>query len=130
MTVDNTQFIPVNSVLNMKPSLGPIPADQVVPWAVIAIVNIILVKHLMGASWIVTILSICWGASTWWILTGSDSSQFLSKFHPPPVWGYGNLLYVSPLVKYLDLTRENEPPARALTPRRQKRQPRTRKIRF
>jgi hypothetical protein len=89
-------FIPVNGALNLKPSFGPIPADQIIPWSVIALANL-LASRIFEFSWIFTILSTGWGIGTWWILTGSDASRFLSKFHSPPTWLYGGLSYYSPL---------------------------------
>jgi len=94
---DPNEFIAVNGALNLKPSFGPIPADQVIPWSVIVLANIVVANRILGLSWITTILSTGWGIATWWILTGSDASRFLSKFHSPPLWLYGNLTYYSPL---------------------------------
>jgi hypothetical protein len=96
-------FVPVNGAINMKPGFGPIPADQLVPWCVIALFNIVIVNRIFGAGWIPTILCIGWGAATWWVLTGSDASRFLSKFHSPPSWCYGHLAYFTPLAPYPDL---------------------------
>lgn len=90
-------FIPVNGAINIKPGFGPIPADQLIPWCVIALFNIVIVNRILGAGWIPTILCIGWGAMTWWVLTGSDASRFLSKFHSPPNWCYGHLSYFTPL---------------------------------
>ncbi|MEM9817782.1 MAG: hypothetical protein AAF827_15445 [Cyanobacteria bacterium P01_D01_bin.6] len=97
MVAKPEEFIPINGALSLKPSLGPIPADQVFPWACIVLGNLFVVKSLLGLSWIVTILSIGWSIATWWILTGSDTGKFLSKFHAPPFWMYGCAQYASPL---------------------------------
>lgn len=94
---DPNEFIPVNGALNLKPSFGPIPADQLIPWSVIVLANVVVANRILGLSWLVTILSTGWGIVTWWLLTGSDASRFLSKFHSPPNWLYGNLPYCSPL---------------------------------
>ncbi len=96
-------FVPVNGAINMKPGFGPIPADQLIPWCVIALFNIVIVNRIFGAGWIPTILCIGWGVATWWVLTGSDASRFLSKFHSPPSWCYGHLVYFTPLAPYPDL---------------------------
>lgn len=117
MAVDPDKYIPVNGALNLKPTLGPIPADQVFPWAVIILGNIFVVKSLMGMSWVITILSCGWGIATWWILTGSDSGKFLSKFHPPPFWLYGCAQSASPLEV---APRETEEPQRFKGKRRRK----------
>lgn len=119
-------FIQVNGALNLKPSFGPIPADQLIPWSVIALANVIVANRILGLSWIITILSICWGMATWWILTGSDASRFLSKFHPTPYWLYGNLHYSSPL----DPGQSRDPKkAKRKRNRKQKRSRRPKRIR-
>lgn len=105
-TESSEEFIPVNTALSMKPALGPIPADQVFPWSAIVLANLVVVRSLLGLSWIITILSCGWGIATWWILTGSDSSKFLSKFHPPPFWVYGCAQHYSPLEPLLDLVKK------------------------
>ncbi|MEM9807773.1 MAG: hypothetical protein AAF959_21105 [Cyanobacteria bacterium P01_D01_bin.56] len=94
---DPNEFIPVNGALNLKPSLGPIPGDQIVPWTMILLANLLVIRQILGLSWLITGLSICWGIGTWWILTGSDSAKFLAKFHSPPLWLYGSLPFDSPL---------------------------------
>ncbi|MEM9152547.1 MAG: hypothetical protein AAGB19_19110 [Cyanobacteria bacterium P01_F01_bin.3] len=103
MAAEPDEYISINAALSMKPSLGPIPADQVFPWAVIVLGNIFVVKSLLGLSWVITILSISWGIATWWILTGSDSGKFLSKFHAPPFWVYGCAQHYSVLAIHPDL---------------------------
>lgn len=97
MAANPDEFIAVNGALKLKPSFGPIPADQIIPWSIIILANILIANRLLGLSWIITILSTGWGIATWWILTGSDASRFLSKFHSPPVWLYGNVIYSSPV---------------------------------
>ena len=120
-------FVPVNGAINMKPGFGPIPADQLVPWCVIALFNIVIVNRIFGAGWIPTILCIGWGVATWWVLTGSDASRFLSKFHSPPSWCYGHLAYFTPLDPYPDLNPRKKIKKRAKrrkTPKNSRNRPR------
>ncbi len=120
-------FIPVNGAINMKPGFGPIPADQLVPWCVIALFNIVIVNRIFGAGWIPTILCIGWGVATWWVLTGSDASRFLSKFHSPPSWCYGHLAYFTPLAPYPDFNPRKKIKKRAKrrkTPKNSRNRPR------
>ena len=107
-TPDPNEFIPVNGALNLKPALGPIPGDQIVPWTMIVLANLLIIKQIFGLSWLITGLSICWGIGTWWILTGSDSAKFLSKFHSPPLWLYGNLPFDSPLTPTSSIATEGK----------------------
>jgi len=91
------EFIPVNQVLNLKPRLGPIPGDQVVPWVSILLVAYIVCQGLLGLPWTTTILISGWGIGTWWVLTGDAAWKFLSKFYGTPHWVIGHLMYQSPL---------------------------------
>jgi hypothetical protein len=95
----DNDFVPVNQVLNLKPRLGPIPGEQVFPWAVIMLAAYIICQGLLGLSWIVTGLVAGWGIATWWALTGDESWRFLSKFRGVPDWTMGNLEYTSLLEK-------------------------------
>lgn len=85
------RFRAVNPTLGKAPKLGPFPADQVFPWAAICLISYWVAKLVFGLSWLWTGVIAAWGISTWWILTGSRSWKFLSKFLPTPIWvrGYG-----------------------------------------
>ncbi len=89
---------PVNQTLGMQPRFGPFPADQLVPWLVIGFTCYFLLHGLLQLSWLWVILAIGWGCSTWWLLTGSKSWKFLSKFLNPPTWSRGRVRYRSFLV--------------------------------
>ena len=79
----------INPYLDQKPNIGPFPADQVIPWALIAGVSYYVFKVLFGLTWLWTGMLAGWGMATWWILTGSKGWRFLSKFVPTPHWGRG-----------------------------------------
>lgn len=87
------EFIPVNQVLNLKPRLGPVPGEQVIPWSVIFFVSYIFCQGMLGMSWLATGLVAAWGVGTWWCVTGDASWRFLTKFTGVPVWTRGNLTY-------------------------------------
>lgn len=96
------EFRPVNQILGAKPSLGPIPADQIFPWAIIALASYFIVNGFFGSffpdewqKWLWTILIAGWGMATWWILTGGRSWRFLSKFMGVPTWTRGTARYKS-----------------------------------
>ena len=44
------EFIPVNQVLNLKPRLGPVPGEQVIPWSIIFLVSYIFCQGMLGLS--------------------------------------------------------------------------------
>ncbi len=101
-------FRPVNRILGTQPSLGPLPADQIFPWTVIALAAYFIVNGIFGNlfdddfhKWLWTTLIAGWGMGTWWILTGGRSWRFLSKFIGVPTWTRGIARYQSFLsVKY------------------------------
>jgi hypothetical protein len=103
MTQDNDKdFRPVNQILGSQPSLGPIPADQILPWTVIALASYFIVNGVFGGffsddfqKWLWMILITAWGMATWWILTGGRSWRFLSKFIGVPTWTRGFARYQS-----------------------------------
>ena len=97
MSVQNPDdFIPVNQVLNMKPNLGPIPGEQLIPWASIGLGSF-MITSLLSLSWMYCFFMIVWGVATWWGLTGSESWRFLSKFRRVPNWTIGQCDYKSPI---------------------------------
>ncbi|KOP25317.1 hypothetical protein AMR41_18120 [Hapalosiphon sp. MRB220] len=96
------EFRPVNQILGAQPSLGPIPADQVLPWTVIALVSYFIINGIFGGffkdefqKWLWMLLITGWGMATWWILTGGRSWRFLSKFIGVPTWTRGFARYQS-----------------------------------
>jgi len=87
---------PVNSLLGQKPSLGPIPGDQVVPWAIMAALWL-AVKLFFGVPWTWTGAFLLWSISIWWILTGKKAWRFLNRFIRCPKWAKTYRRYESPL---------------------------------
>ncbi|MEA5464230.1 hypothetical protein [Leptothoe sp. PORK10 BA2] len=88
-----SKFRPVNTILGSQPRLGPIPADQIIPWFCIT-----GAAYLMGRgfnlSWVSIGFITAWGVSTWWILTGGKSWKFTAKFVPTPTWSRGYARYL------------------------------------
>jgi len=90
------EYRAVNSLVGEKPSLGPIPGNQVVPWVVIAAISI-GVKLTFGVPWLWAGAFFFWGIGSWWILTGKRAWRFLNRFVRCPRWGKGYRQYQSPL---------------------------------
>jgi hypothetical protein len=96
------EFRPVNQILGSQPSLGPIPADQIIPWAVIALSVYFIINGVFSGlfeddfqRWLWIVLMTGWGMATWWILTGGKSWRFLSKLIAVPTWTRGFARYQS-----------------------------------
>jgi uncharacterized membrane protein (GlpM family) len=64
-----TKFRPVNTILGSQPRLGPIPADQIIPWFCITGASYLIGRGL-NLDWLLIGFIAAWGMSTWWILTG------------------------------------------------------------
>jgi len=75
----------VNQYLGAKPALGPIPADQVLPWAGI-IVGVYVGGSFFGANYGQMAFLAALFCSTWWSLTGAKPYRYLGKWLVPPVW--------------------------------------------
>lgn len=95
MSNKEDKFRSVNTILGTQPKLGPFPAEQVFPWAVIAFGSYFLFKAVLHFTWLWTCLIAAWGMATWWVLTGGQSWRFLSKFHKTPYWVRGFPRYQS-----------------------------------
>jgi hypothetical protein len=92
MAQEQNQFRTINPMLGAQPQLGPIPAEQVIPWTIILGLSYI-VAQTISLSWIQMGFLVAWGISTWWVLTGKKSWRFLSKFQPTPNWTRGYAQY-------------------------------------
>lgn len=90
---NSRKFRFVNPSLGTAPKVGPFPADQVVPWTAIFLTSYYVCKVVFGLSWLWTGIVAGWGMSTWWVLTGSKSWRFLSKFVTTPTWTRGYARY-------------------------------------
>ncbi|WP_013334316.1 hypothetical protein [Gloeothece verrucosa] len=103
MKQENTsEFRTVNQILGTQPSLGPIPANQIIPWVIIFLTSYFIINGIFGGfflgefqKWLWITLMAAWGIATWWILTGNKSWRFLSKFIGVPNWTRGFPRYQS-----------------------------------
>jgi hypothetical protein len=88
--MSNGRFRQVNQMLGSRPSLGPIPADLVLPWGGITVIILILTRSIFVMDWAWTVGLIVWGCASWAVLTGTKPYKFLSKFLiPPQRWSKG-----------------------------------------
>lgn len=104
--IRDKEFRPVNQILGTQPSLGPIPADQILPWTLITLASYFVISGIFGglfkdefSKWLWMALVTGWGITTWWILTSGRSWSFLSKFIGVPKWTRGFARYQSLLLE-------------------------------
>jgi hypothetical protein len=86
-------FRRVNPSLGKQPNIGPLPADQLIPWVVIFLCFYYIFHGIFGLDWVWTGSAIAWGCSTWWVMTARGAYRWLSMFLPTPKWGVGFARY-------------------------------------
>ncbi len=86
MESEKSKYRKVNGTLGKQPSIGPFPADQLVPWAIICGSSYYLAHGLLRLNWVWTISIAAWGISTWWVMTANGAWRILSKFVSTPNW--------------------------------------------
>ncbi len=96
MSKSQDDFRPVNQLLGASPNLGPVPANQVIPWLVILVIGLSLGSFL-AVPWHWCLAFIFWGIATYWLLTGNNPWRFLARFRSTPNWLRGHPFYTSPL---------------------------------
>ena len=88
----------VNRILGEQPKSGPFPADQVLPWGMIGITNLIVFHYMFKAGWLAVSVSTAWGWATYWTL--SSNKTFFSKFIGVPRLSKGYMRHQSLLTSY------------------------------
>ena len=74
----------VNKLLGARASIGPIPADQFLPWAIIGGISYFIFVAILSASyfnWIAIWVCLAMG---WWALTGNKTYRFIKSWALPP----------------------------------------------
>lgn len=90
-------FIKVNKALGKIPSIGPVPANQILPWIGILIASWLVTMEFFDWGLAVFFAMSLWLIATWWLLTGKRAYQFLDRFKSPPDtdWITGYVRYTS-----------------------------------
>ena len=94
-----TDEIFLNPNYGKIPSIGPIPATQLLPWSIIVVLSYIVTKFFIDLGLMAWAFGSVWGISTWWLLTGENPASFLNLFRPAPGkdWIGSDLFWRSPL---------------------------------
>lgn len=95
---EESTFRTVNQTLGTSPSVGPLPGNQFIPWAAIAILAFFIGQGLLGLGLLKTAFLAAWWIGSWWILTGNQPWKHLSKHVGVPQWAIGYVMY-QPLLK-------------------------------
>jgi hypothetical protein len=80
----------VNKLLGEKASIGPIPAEQLVPWVAIGGASFFIIKMMLAQSALTWLLCWFWLNGSWWLLTGDKTYQFIKSWVRPPGWDWTN----------------------------------------
>ena len=94
------ELIKVNELLGKQPSIGLLPANQILPIAIIIISCYALIQGILGLGFICMGLISFWLVATWLLLTGKNPDQYVNKFRKPihKNWSIGGTFYISPLL--------------------------------
>lgn len=92
-------FIKVNQILGKQASIGPIPADQIVPWMLLIGIAYFLTQGLFSFGMPVFLFVAAWFCIAWWLLTGKRPHLFVDRFRGTPGtdWINGEAAYLSPI---------------------------------
>jgi hypothetical protein len=90
---ESKQFRPVNQSLGQQPSLGPIPANLLMPSMVILLTVYGVSQTLLHLDFAWFLLLSVWLLCTWWIVVGEQPWRFTNKFIPVPDWDRGYVQY-------------------------------------
>ena len=90
------QFIKYNYILGKQPSMGPVPANQIVPWLGLIVISYVITNGFLslGLTWFFAIAF--WLIASWWLLTGSKPYKFMNQWRNAPGtnWFNGNKRYI------------------------------------
>lgn len=87
-------FRVVNQSLGQQPTLGPIPANLLVPSGIILVLAYFLTQVLLHLGFAVFMVVSAWGISSWWIVVGEKTWKFTHKFVAVPDWKRGHVRYI------------------------------------
>jgi len=92
-------FVKVNRILGKQASIGPVPADQLLPWMILISIAYFLTQGLFSLGMPVFLFVGAWFCVTWWLLTGKQPHLFVDRFRNPPGtdWINGGNPYLSPI---------------------------------
>jgi hypothetical protein len=90
-------MISVNKTLDKQPTIFLIPANQIIPWAIIFLLTFYICYQFLQLNFVWTILMTGWGCSTWWILTINGYHHFFSRLMKTPNWVRA-ITYYEPLI--------------------------------
>lgn len=98
-------FVKFNKILGKQASIGFIPAEQLIPFILIAITCYTVTNGFFSLGNVWFGVSTLWLGLSWWLLTGQQPHLFIDKFRNPPGaksggdWIDGRTLYISPIPK-------------------------------
>lgn len=95
---DIKSFRRINQALGKQPKIGPFPAGQIIPFAIVLFFSW-SIKELFHLSWLNTALFAAWLMGTSWILTGTRAWRFFSKFVSTPYFARAAVRYESLLIR-------------------------------
>ena len=79
----DNKFIKVPKIYQQEASIGPVPADQLVPWAGLVITSFFVCEVILSLGLTFWGVSSVWLIASWWFLTGKKSYQYTDLWIMP-----------------------------------------------
>lgn len=98
-------FVKVNKIIGKQASIGFVPAEQLIPFILIAIVCYTLTNGFLSLGNVWFGVTTFWLGLSWWLLTGKNPHLFIDTFRNPPGaksggdWIDARSLYISPIAR-------------------------------
>ncbi len=91
MSEEQSKFRSVNQTLGTSPGIGPLAANQLIPWAILSGLAWLIGQGILSLGAVKTAFLGAWLILSWWALTGNAPWKYMAKFVAAPNWcrGYG-----------------------------------------
>ncbi|NER01309.1 MAG: hypothetical protein F6K17_01030 [Okeania sp. SIO3C4] len=84
MNMENqSDFVKVSKIYQQEASIGPVPADQLVPWGLLIGLSFFVCEVLLSLGLAVWGASSVWLIASWWFLTGKKSYKYTDLWIMP-----------------------------------------------
>ncbi len=83
MAIQSDDFVKVSKIYQQEASIGPVPADQLVPWGIMVMASFFICEVLLSLGLVVWGATSLWLIASWWLLTGKKSYQYTDLWIMP-----------------------------------------------
>ncbi len=80
---NQSDFVKVSKIYQQQASIGPVPADQLIPWAGLVLTSFFVCEIILSLGLAVWGVSSVWLIASWWFLTGNRSYKYTDLWIMP-----------------------------------------------